>query len=246
MKFIPPNRRIGFRRDARGAILRLLVFRPFAQHLAIAVTAGALASCVMQLPPAPTPPAIPPPIQAAAPPASGQGRLVVDVVNGPTPVQRIRMDSKQLAVGGRPSFRFFETPELLCPASPCVTDVPGGNVLLGFPVLGDSDAMEVELVHVGTETSVYRRALSEYHDQTGSLRIFGIVFTAVGGSSAMTGIALLPIGLAKDNGGLTTAGAITLGGGIALLAFGIWAIRHDSPTYRPGSSNHFPLAPAGP
>jgi len=28
---------------------------------------------------------------------------------------------------------------------------------------------------------------------------------------------------------------------VALIAFGIWAIRHDAPTYRPGSSNHFPL-----
>jgi hypothetical protein len=101
--------------------------------------------------------------------------------------------------------------------------------------------MEVELVNVGPEPSVYRRSLSIYEDRTGGVRVFGIVMTAVGGASAITGVALLPIGLSRDNDGLAAAGAITLGAGAALLALGIWAIRHDAPTYQPGSSNHFPL-----
>jgi hypothetical protein len=61
----------------------------------------------------------------------------------------------------------------------------------------------------------------------------------VGGAAALTGVALLPIGLGKDRDGLTTAGSISLGAGVALLVFGIWAIRKDAPTYRPGSANHF-------
>jgi hypothetical protein len=72
--------------------------------------------------------------------------------------------------------------------------------------------------------------------------VIGIIGAAVGGTTAMTGVVLLPIGLSDDNDGLTTAGAITLGAGAAVLAFGIWAIRRDAPTYRPGSSHHFSVS----
>lgn len=130
---------------------------------------------------------------------------------------------------------------VLCAISPCATDVPAGNVLLGFPVVG-KQAMEVELVNVGPDPSVYRRSLSIYEDNTGTTRVLGIIATAVGGASMMTGAALLPIGLARDNGGLTMAGGISLGAGTVALVLGILAMRADSPTYRPGSSNHFPLA----
>ncbi len=157
------------------------------------------------------------------------------------------MDARPIDKGnGRVGFQLFESPEWLCTASPCVADVPAGNVLLGFPVLGNSDATEVELVHVGPEPSVYRRSLSVYTDNTGGTRVMGIIMTSVGAASAITGTALLPVGLAKGNDGLTISGGITLGVGAALIALGIWAIRHDAPTYRPGSSNHFPLAPASP
>jgi hypothetical protein len=136
----------------------------------------------------------------------------------------------------------FEVPEVLCATAPCATDIPVGNVLLGFPVVGKPNVTEVELVNVGPDPSVYRRSLSIYNDNTGGTRVLGIIATAVGGTAVMTGTALLPIGLAKDIDGLTVAGSISLGAGAALLALGIWAIRHDAPTYRPGSSNHFPLA----
>ena len=168
---------------------------------------------------------------------------MVDVVEGPTQVQQIRMESKPVDNGaGRVSYRFFEKPVVLCPVSPCAVDVPAGNVLLGFPVPGRS-AMEVELVNVGPDASVYRRSLSIYDDRTGATRVLGIIATAVGGASVMTGASLLPIGLARDNGGLTTAGGITLGAGAVAVVLGILAMRADSPTYRPGSSNHFPLNP---
>jgi len=208
----------------------------------IALLAACVPACIKQLPPAPTPPAVAPAVAVAAPPEPGHGRLVVDVVDGPTEVHRTHMESLPLADdSGRARYRFFEASAVLCPATPCVTDVPAGNVLLGFPVVGDPGAFETELVHVGPEPSVYRRALSEYHGDTGALRVLGIVGTSVGAASAITGVSLLPIGLSKDNDGLATAGGISLGAGVALIAFGIWAIRHDAPTYRPGSSNHFPL-----
>jgi hypothetical protein len=205
----------------------------------------ALAACVKQLPPAPTPPPVAPPMANLPPAAPGQGRLVVDVVDGPAPVQRIVMDAKPVTdARGQTRYRLIEAPSLLCNPSPCFSDVPANtNVVLSFPVLGDSNNTEVELVHVGPDPSVYRRALSEYHDDTGATRVLGIIATSLGAASAITGTVLLPIGLNKDNDTMTTAGGLTLGVGALMIAAGIWAINADAPTYKPGSSNHFPLAP---
>jgi hypothetical protein len=203
----------------------------------------ALVACVKQLPPAPTPAPIAPALPATAPPAQGQGRLVIDVTDGPAPVKRIVMDAQPIKdARGFTRYRLGEAPALLCNPSPCLTDLPvGTNIVLGFPVIGDSNETEVELVHVGPDPSVYRRALSEYHDDTGATRVLGIIATSLGSASAITGAALLPIGLSKDNNTMTTAGGITLGAGALAIVLGILAIRADSPTYRPGSSNHYPL-----
>lgn len=199
-----------------------------------------LTGCVKQLPAAPVPAAVVPAMQPAPPPPEGQARLVVDVVDGPTPVQRVRMAPTPNSTG-RPGFHFDEASEPFCTPSPCAVDLPFGNVLLGFPRIGDPGVTEIEVVHVGPESSVYRRSLSAYDGRTGGLRVLGIIATSLGGASAITGTVLLPIGLSDGNASLTTAGAITLGGGALLMALGIWAIRTDAPTYRPGSINHFAL-----
>jgi hypothetical protein len=144
------------------------------------------------------------------------------------------------------SFRFVETTEVLCAATPCVAELPRGNVLLGFPVLGNPGALDVELVHVGPEPTVYRRSLSLYEDRTGATRILGIIRASLGAGAAITGIALLPVGPVQGQPRPRPRRRITLGAGAALLALGVWAIRHDAPTYRSGSANHFPLAPSSP
>jgi hypothetical protein len=209
----------------------------------VALAASTSAACVRRLPPAPTPQPVFPRIDAAAPPA-GSARLVVDVVEGPTRVLRIRMTPEPSDNGqGRRSFRFVEATEVLCDATPCVADGPAGNVLLGFPVLGDPGATETELVHIGPEPTVYRRSLSVYESGSGTLRVLGVIGTSLGAASLITGTALLPYGLDRGNNGVTFAGGITLGAGAALLTLGILAIRYGSPTLRPGSSSHYPLAP---
>lgn len=214
------------------------------RQLTLGVLALACAACIKQLPPAPIPEPVPPRIAAGSAPAGGNGRLIVDVVDGPAPVQRVRMEATPSPnAQGVPTVRFEQTPTELCPAAPCVTEIPFGNVLLGFPVIGDEGALETELVNVGPEPSVYRRSLSVYTDNTGATRVLGILATSIGAASAITGTALLPIGLSKDNDGMTLAGGVTLGGGLALVVAGILMIRADSPTFRPGSSNHYPLPP---
>ena len=197
-----------------------------------------VAGCVSELPPRPVPPAVVPPMQPAPPPPEGQARLVVDVVDGPTPVSRVRMAPQQL---GAQRYRFEEAMEPLCSPSPCAVDLPFGNVLLGFPRIGQPGTTEVELVHVGPESSVYRRSLSTYQHRHTGLTTWGILGVSIGGASAITGTALLPIGLSDGSSGLTTAGAITLGGGALLIALGWWALHADADWYQPGSIAHFPL-----
>ena len=196
------------------------------------------AACVSELPARPVPPAVAPPMQPAPPPPAGQARLLVDIVDGPGPVTRVRLAPQQL---GTHRFRFDETPEPLCAPSPCAVDLPFGNVLLGFPRIGQPDVTEVELVHVGPESSVYRRSLSIYRHRHSGLTTLGIIATSLGGASAITGTVLLPIGISDGNSGLTTAGGVTLGAGALLMALGVWAMRADADTYQPGAIAHFPM-----
>jgi len=209
----------------------------FPRYLMLPVFAAA---CVTELPPRPVPPATVPPMQPAPPPPAGQARLVVDVADGPAPVVRVRMAPQQV---GNQRYRFEEQNEPFCTPSPCAVDLPFGNVLLGFPRVGQRDVTEVELVHVGPESSVYRRSLSLYQHRHSGLTTWGILATSIGGASAITGTVLLPIGLSDSNAGLTTAGGITLGAGALLIALGVWALRADADTYQPGAIAHFPVAP---
>lgn len=205
-----------------------------------------LAGCVKNLPPAPTPAlVVPPQVEQSAPPAAGTGRLVVDVVDGPAPVERVRMDPQPVTTAtGRTAYRFDEKPDNLCPAAPCITDLSPQNILLGFPVIGDPNGLETEMVHIDEGTNIYRRSLSEYHKR--SPGVYGILMTSLGGTAMMTGAALLPIGLAKDMPGMTTAGAVSLGVGTLALTLGIIALRGNASTYRPGSMIHFTLDPNAP
>lgn len=167
---------------------------------------------------------------------------MIDVVDGPTAVQRVTMEPLPFKDGvGRESWEFTESYSLLCNPSPCVVDLAPGNILLGFPVIGNSNMVELELVHVGPEPSVYRRALSHYEGGGGGF-VLGIVGASLGGMSMVTGTVFLPIGLAKDKAGLTTAGAITLGVGTVITAISILAILADAPSYQAGSSIHYPVA----
>jgi hypothetical protein len=204
-----------------------------------------IAGCTKNLPAAPTPaPLIPPQVEASAPPAAGTGRLVVDVTDGPAPVQRVRMDPQPITTAtGRGAYRFEEKSSELCSAAPCIADLSPGNVLLGFPVNGDPNTIETEMVFVGPQTNIYRRTLSEYRQ--GGSNVYGILMTSLGGTALMAGATFLPIGLAKDIGGMTTAGAICLGTGTLALVLGIVALRNNASTYRPGSMLHFTLD-AGP
>ena len=201
-----------------------------------------LVGCVKHLPPAATPEAVAPAVVIDGLPATGHGRLVLDVLDGPTPIQRVRVGSERIDSGeGREHWSLYEAPELLC-ESPCVAEVPLGNVMLGFPVAGDSQQTEVELVHVSDEPGVYRRVLSRREVDDETAYMLGIISAVFGGMSMGVGAVFLPVGLGESDDGLVTAGAITLGIGGALVAAGIIGILVGRPVVRPGSSVRFALS----
>jgi hypothetical protein len=189
-----------------------------------------------------------PVVHVESAPSQGIGRLIVDVPEGPVPVYRAQFEARKQDNGTRhPTFRFFDVPpDLLCKETPCVIDAPPGNILIGFPVLGCRPAIDYDLVHIGLEPRVYRRSLAIFENETGAEKIAGIVGASLGAAATITGIALLPVGLSKENNTLTAAGGITLGAGALVLTAGILMIRHDSATYRPGSANHFEAAVSAP
>ncbi|MAQ16804.1 MAG: hypothetical protein CMN30_18680 [Sandaracinus sp.] len=189
-----------------------------------------------------TPAAIAPEVDTSAPLAAGQGRLVVDVEDGPVTVERIQLEPQPANAPGEGTiqrWRFEERPEVLCASTPCVVDLPVGNVLLGFPTLGSEELVTRVLVHVSEEPTVYRRALDQYFPRRAGMLGVGVPSLLVGLGSASAGAALLPQGLDRDDRGRTIAGAVTLGVGVALFAIGYWLIKQGRHSLRPGASVHF-------
>ncbi len=180
-------------------------------------------------------------MRTSTPSAAGEGQLVIDVVDGSTRVERIKMvPTQKTDEQGRSRYEFIESPELLCETTPCAVNLPLGNVVLAFPIAGSPGAKDVELIHIDAEQTVYRRALTYYKpQQSGSARPLGIVSMSLGGMAMVTGAALLPIGLSKDKDGLASAGLISLGAGAVLTALGIWSVWGTGSTYRPGSAIHY-------
>jgi hypothetical protein len=222
------HRRAPLRCHAVGASLLLVVFG---------------SACVNRLPRAPTPEHIVPDVDLATPPPEGHGRLIIDVVDGPTPVEQVLMKPEPIeGDDGRVSYEVRESYEDLCDTTPCVLDLRPGNIILGFPVIGDEAGMKIDLVNVGSDTSVYRRTLALYEPRKGGPYKFGIFSATLGASAMIAGLPMVPVGFSDGRYGLGTAGAITLGVGAALLALGIHLIKVHSPTYRPGNWTHYPLS----
>lgn len=202
----------------------------------VVVAAALTVGCHQTLPPVHVE-AVTPPVDTSRPAPDGTARLIIDVVEGPTPVEQQRTVAQPFSKdGSRIGYELVGEGSPLC-TSPCVVDVRPGNLLLRFPQIGTDD-YEVDLVHVGPDPSVYRRSLSVYDEDSST---FGILATSIGAAPLVAGAALLPIGLARDNSGMTVAGGISLGVGALVMTLGILALRRHPTTFRPGASSHFPL-----
>ena len=197
------------------------------------------AGCARSLPPAATPQRIAPDISVDEPVSEGRGRLVIDVVDGPAQIYHVHARAQQLQDETGERWSFSEVPEELC-VSPCIVELPLGNAMLGFPIAG-TDWIQHDLVHISSEPAVYRRALARRDGPSAGYEL-AILTTVLSSLALVTGVALLPIGLAKGEDGVAFAGAITLGAGALLLPVGIWGTNEAAPVYQPGSWNHYPLA----
>lgn len=211
----------------------------------------ALAGCQPRVLPASSlPPATTPPVDTSAPVPEGHGRLILDVEEGPVAIHRVALEptpsGNPVQVGEGPAvqrWRFAERLELLCSETPCVADLPIGNVLLAFPMVGadDESLRATDLVHVSAEATVYRRHLDRYHPRRGGMVGVGAVSAVLGFGGALAGGLVLRNGLDDDHQGRTIGGAIALGVGALALAFGIWLTKRGRVAIRPGSSIHYPL-----
>jgi hypothetical protein len=197
----------------------------------------AAAGCIQELPPRATPgPVVPPP--ATVPLAPGLGRIYVDVVDGPTEVRAV----KRVTVTEQVNDEQVETEELENQAfctSPCILDLPPGRHLLAFPLRG-AGGVDLVSVFASPRPTLYRRALG-WRQSGGAGFVLGVLGATFGGASFVTGAALLPTGLAKDNHGVTLAGEITLGVGALLTAAGILAIMNNPLAEQAGAGAQYGL-----
>lgn len=198
------------------------------------------AGCVHVFPPPPVPGLVQPSrLDTPVPP--GQGRLYIDVADGPTRVRVVKPVSVQVQLDD--DFTYEDTEletEYVC-RTPCVFDLPLGDHLFAFPMRG-SVKEEVDDVWVSQTPSLYRRALGSRRSG-GAGFVLGVLGASFGGLSLVTGTSLFPVGLATDRSGLTTSGAITLAAGAVLTALGIWAIAENPALEQPGASAHYDLGP---
>ena len=170
----------------------------------------------------------------------GHGRVVVDVVDGPTQVMRITTASVVVGMDkDRPILASSQSTEPLC-VTPCAVDLPLGRHVLAFPTRGGRGMIEMDHIDVHGHPTVYRRALGRA-EPAGAGLVLGILGATFGGMSMITGIVLLPVGLANDSGGMALAGGITLGVGAALVALGVLGIAGDPRTEQPGNAIQFDL-----
>ena len=202
------------------------------------VLALGLIACTRTLPRRSFPEAAMPSVDLSRPRPAGTGRLVVDVPDGSVAVSRITVRS----VPDGEHVALVEEPTEACAVTPCVLDVPIGNVLLAFPVLGNEGALSTpELVHVGEEPTVFRRNLDVYEDGRRGLYRTGGIFM---GLAVVAIIAGFIVGQSADDGGegrdQRIVGTSMLAGGVVLAIPSYLMLRFGSPTQTPGSSVHFP------
>jgi hypothetical protein len=189
------------------------------------------------------PPATPGPLQPTRleePIPPGQGRIYIDVVDGPTFVRWVDWVSVQVTLNDM----VFDDEEIETKAkcrTPCVFDLPLGRQSLAFPIRG-SRQVDVDDVFVSPTPTLYHRALGSRRSG-GAGSVLGILGITFGGISLATGAALLPVGLANGQSGLTTSGAITLGVGAVLTTIGIWAVSENPSYVQPGVGAQYDLMP---
>src|SRR5688572_17768669 len=132
-----------------------------------------VAACgVRRLPPPRAPRQVPPPIVVEAPPAPGQGRVLLDVEGHRAEVEIVD------GYGPTPAGR------ALC-VTPCHADLAPGRYTLRFTAVYDPERTGLGYVRIKPGTSAYRYRLG-IHRRRGLRRFFGITLAVLGGVIDLT------------------------------------------------------------
>lgn len=196
--------------------------------------------CVRELPPhrpSPVVPEIDIPTQSPRP---GNGRVVLEVVDGPATVMEIRHDVYQMSEEIPVGTSVVERQDLC--STPCVLERPLGRSTLRLTLQGDPSRNEVHSVTFSETSRVFLFALEERTERRG-LRLLAIALDGLGAMLAVAGGAVIGVLIAEHENdtsligvgsGLIGAGAVTLASGIVLHAV-------FPPQRRRGAVTSFPL-----
>jgi len=163
-------------------------------------------------------PALPPP---RSPPVGGNGRIYIDVVDGPARVERLA----------------GSVPELVC-LSPCWVDLPIGHHELRFVLQNDVRRSDVDVVKVFDQPVVYRRALG-FVDLNAVDKTLGLLAFATGGSTLLTFGA---IAIASDEDS-DVFGGFAIAGGV-LTALGVYFLYRGRTVVQQGAWTTWPVSEA--
>lgn len=157
-----------------------------------------------------------PAIDLSGVPAPGLTRLVLDSPNGPTTVERLRGGTMQGVAGTLMLGGSLQVATNVC-VTPCVVDMPPGNVELRFTAVNDSNRTSTGFVNIDQQTTGYRHALGTQRNR--AWRGFaGWPMLVIGALSATTSASDMAQG--SDRGGM---GSTLVIGGL-LAALGGWLV----------------------
>lgn len=210
----------------------------------IGVTALLLVqACVPRgLPPPAVPPrSVPTVVSELPPPGAGEGRVVLDAVEGPARADEVVQRSENMAIPqGAVGYRgaLFVGPQRvtrpLC-LLPCAVNLSLGHHEVLFSVLDDPSRNSAGFISVGAAPSVARHAIGRSTTSVGGV-IGAFVMGMFGVAGLVTGPVLLGFGddEARGRTGFVTAGWATLGIGVALGAGAVALGLVSRPTVQPG------------
>jgi hypothetical protein len=209
------------------------------------------AACVRNLPPPPAPAQeLPKPVANVPPDVEGKSRVVIDVTNGPARVDEVMATAQSEATDGRHTYvSYGEITRPVCLTTPCAVNLEYGQHNLRLVSTNKDDVGSVGTVDVGQSDSVFRHTMGQ-QSTGGAVHALGTTSTILGLTGAILGGSFLLVGAissgsnpdgTSSGGGITTAGEVTLGIGVGLLALGIGMMIASPPTSQEGASTQFSL-----
>ena len=204
-------------------------------------------ACVREVPPPAAPPRELPKAVANVPPeVEGQGRVVVDVTNGPARVDEVVAQAASATSQG--VVAYGEITRNVCLTTPCAVNLDYGQHNFRFVSTTDDQHYSEAVVDAGRGDTIFRHTMGE-HTSGGAVHTVGGVSAVLGTIGVLTGATLLGTGVlihsaaTSDNpdsgSGLTTVGAVTTGISAAVLAIGIGLMVGSPATNQEGASTQF-------